>query len=137
VRKPAVLLLDEATSALDAESEHVVQAWDLAATSHHLPPSPTISLHHLPMCMHLTIAEHVQEAIDCMIAQGGMTVLVIAHRLSTIRNADRIVIISAGAVKESGKHDELLALKGEYANLVARQMHSSSRGELEQMGRGK
>ena len=28
-------------------------------------------------------------------------------------------------------------LKGEYANLVARQMHSSSRGELEQMGRGK
>ena len=55
-----------------------------------------------------------------MIEQGGMTVLVVAHRLSTIRNADRIVIISAGAVKESGKHDELLALKGEYANLVAR-----------------
>ena len=79
----------------------------------------------------------VQAAIDSMIAQGGMTVLVVAHRLSTIRNADRIVIISAGAVKESGKHDELLALKGEYANLVARQMHSSSRGELEQMGRGK
>ena len=79
----------------------------------------------------------VQAAIDSMIEQGGMTVLVVAHRLSTIRNADRIVIISAGAVKESGKHDELLALKGEYANLVARQMHSSSRGELEQMGRGK
>ena len=65
----------------------------------------------------------VQAAIDSMIEQGGMTVLVVAHRLSTIRNADRIVIISAGAVKESGKHDELLALKGEYANLVARQMH--------------
>lgn len=69
-------------------------------------------------------SEHVvQAAIDSMIAQGGMTVLVIAHRLSTIRNADRILVIQHGTVAESGKHAELLARpEGQYAKLVARQM---------------
>ena len=69
-------------------------------------------------------SEHVvQEAIDCMIAQGSMTVLVIAHRLSTIRNADKICVIKDGRVAEMGKHAELLAQPdGEYARLVHRQM---------------
>ena len=42
----------------------------------------------------------VQGAIDSMIAQGGMTVLMIAHRLSTIRNADRICVVKGGRVAE-------------------------------------
>eukprot|EP00900_Chrysochromulina_parva_P009996 jgi/Chrpa1/18999/Chrysochromulina_OHIO_Genome00006674-RA len=69
-------------------------------------------------------SEHVvQGAIDSMIAQGGMTVLVIAHRLSTIRNADRILVINGGRVAEAGTHNELLARRdGEYAKLVHRQM---------------
>jgi ABC-type multidrug transport system ATPase subunit len=69
-------------------------------------------------------SEHVvQGAIDSMIAQGGMTVLVIAHRLSTIRNADRILVINGGRVAEAGTHNELLARRdGEYAKLVQRQM---------------
>ena len=45
----------------------------------------------------------------------------VAHRLSTIRNADKIAVIDKGHVKELGSHDELLALNGIYAELVALQ----------------
>jgi ATP-binding cassette subfamily B multidrug efflux pump len=47
----------------------------------------------------------------------GRTGLVIAHRLATIRNADRIIVLQAGEVVESGSHDELMAKKGLYAKL--------------------
>lgn len=49
-------------------------------------------------------SEHlVQQAIDNMIARGGMTVILIAHRLSTVKRADKIVVIRAGKVKEMDK----------------------------------
>jgi ABC-type oligopeptide transport system ATPase subunit len=47
---------------------------------------------------------------------------VIAHRLSTIKNADEIIVMEKGEVKERGKHDELIALGGVYKNLVNRQL---------------
>jgi ATP-binding cassette subfamily B protein len=46
---------------------------------------------------------------------------VIAHRLSTIREADQILVIDGGRVVQSGKHDELLAAGGTYADLYRTQ----------------
>jgi ABC-type transport system involved in Fe-S cluster assembly fused permease/ATPase subunit len=51
----------------------------------------------------------------------GRTVITIAHRLSTIVHADRIVVLEAGVVTESGTHEELLQLHGRYARMWARQ----------------
>lgn len=47
----------------------------------------------------------------------GKTVLVIAHRLSTITNVDRILYVDKGVIAEQGTHEQLLALKGEYARM--------------------
>ncbi|MCL2740574.1 MAG: ABC transporter ATP-binding protein/permease [Oscillospiraceae bacterium] len=50
-------------------------------------------------------------------ASVGRTVIVIAHRLSTIREADKIVVIEKGEIKETGTHAELLSLDGIYAGM--------------------
>jgi ATP-binding cassette subfamily B protein len=50
------------------------------------------------------------------------TVLIIAHRLSTVKNADQIIVIDNGKIKESGKHNELLQKQGKYYNLVSNQL---------------
>jgi len=52
---------------------------------------------------------------------GGRTTLVIAHRLSTIVSADRVVMIEDGRVVASGRHAELAAADGPYAQLIAAQ----------------
>jgi ATP-binding cassette, subfamily B, bacterial len=57
----------------------------------------------------------VQRALG--IALAGRTSIVIAHRLSTIREADQILVIDDGRVVERGRHDELLAEGGLYAEL--------------------
>ena len=68
-------------------------------------------------------SEHqVQQALDKLIASGKQSIIVIAHRLSTIKNADEIIVMHKGEVKERGKHDELVALDGVYKNLVNRQL---------------
>lgn len=62
---------------------------------------------------------HIQEAMVALMKDR--TSLIIAHRLSTIRDADVIVVIKDGAVTESGSHEELLALGGEYHKLYSSQ----------------
>ncbi|MCW2767367.1 MAG: transporter related protein [Nocardioides sp.] len=57
----------------------------------------------------------VQRALDA--ALEGRTSLVIAHRLSTIRNADKILVVEAGRIVQSGTHADLLARGGLYADL--------------------
>ena len=49
------------------------------------------------------------------------TRIVIAHRLSTIRQCDRILVLDKGKIAEDETYDELIALKGIFADLVARQ----------------
>ena len=64
-----------------------------------------------------TESEHkVQQAIDRLME--GRTTLVIAHRLSTVRHADRIIVLDAGRVAETGTHDELMQNQGLYRKLV-------------------
>lgn len=64
----------------------------------------------------------VQQAIDKMIEDGSMTVLIIAHRLSTVKNSHKICVIQGGVVVEEGKHDDLVAAGGAYYQLVQCQL---------------
>ncbi|MBE9173919.1 ATP-binding cassette domain-containing protein, partial [Cyanobium sp. LEGE 06143] len=66
----------------------------------------------------------VQEALDRLMS--NRTTLVVAHRLSTVVNADRICVIEAGAMVESGTHRELMARGGRYAALFSTQFANPS-----------
>ncbi len=72
----------------------------------------------------------IQRALDRLIAER--TAIVIAHRLSTIRNADRIVVLHHGVIREVGTHGELLERDGIYACLyrLQNQQAVGTAGEL-------
>ena len=67
----------------------------------------------------------VQEALETLMK--NRTSIIIAHRLTTIRDADKILVIDGGEVKETGTHDELMILEnGIYRNLNSRQVEALS-----------
>jgi len=66
----------------------------------------------------------VQRALDA--ALTGRTSIVIAHRLSTVRGADQILVVEDGRIVERGRHAELLALGGLYADLYRTQFASEA-----------
>lgn len=68
--------------------------------------------------------EVIQHAMDVL--KKGRTTFIIAHRLSTIKNADRIIVLEKGVVKEQGTHDKLLAQSGIYAEMYQMQARVTS-----------
>ena len=73
----------------------------------------------------------VQRALKTALA--GRTSLVIAHRLSTIREADQILVIDAGQIRERGTHEELLAAGGLYAELYRTQFAGQAATNSEEL----
>lgn len=72
--------------------------------------------------------------IETTLAGLECTRIVIAHRLSTIRDADLILFLERGRIREQGSHEELLALGGRYARLIDRQLETHPREPLKTRG---
>ena len=85
---------------------------------------PVLVLDEATSALDVATERAVGEALEKL--AEGRTTLVIAHRLSTVRDADQIVVLDQGQVAERGTHEELLALGGKYAALVARDEGSAT-----------
>ncbi len=80
-----------------------------------LKDSPILILDEATSALDTQSERHIQAALEELML--NRTTFVIAHRLSTIERADRILVMSAGRVVESGSHSELMKLDGQYATL--------------------
>jgi ABC-type multidrug transport system fused ATPase/permease subunit len=79
---------------------------------------------HLDSTSELAVQAALAEAL------AGRTALVIAHRLSTVRSADLILVVEGGRIVERGRHDQLLAAGGRYAELYRTQFASEARAQV-------
>jgi subfamily B ATP-binding cassette protein MsbA len=87
-----------------------------------LKDAPILILDEATSALDTESERHVQAALENLMQ--GRTTIVIAHRLSTIEKADRIVVMEHGRIVEIGKHAELLAANGRYAQLYRMQFHA-------------
>jgi ABC-type multidrug transport system, ATPase and permease components len=76
---------------------------------------PVLILDEATSALDTVTEARIQGAFDKL--AEGRTTIIIAHRLSTIRNADRIILIDEGEIKEEGTHEELMKMNGQYASL--------------------
>lgn len=88
-----------------------------------LKDAPILILDEATSALDTESERHIQAGLDALMK--GRTTLVIAHRLSTIERADLIVVLDEGRIREQGKHAELLARGGAYADLYNMQFHES------------
>jgi subfamily B ATP-binding cassette protein MsbA len=84
-----------------------------------LKDAPVLILDEATSALDTKSERHIQEGLAELMKDR--TTLVIAHRLSTVEKADRIVVLDAGRIIESGTHAELLAAGGHYAALYRMQ----------------
>ena len=84
-----------------------------------LKNAPILVLDEATSALDSEVEAAIQESLSDLMT--GKTVIAIAHRLSTIAAMDRLVVLDKGEVIEMGTHEDLLAKKGLYANLWARQ----------------
>ena len=84
-----------------------------------LKDAPVLILDEATSALDSKSERHIQEGLAELMKDR--TTLVIAHRLSTVENADRIIVLDAGRIVESGTHAELLAANGHYAVLYRMQ----------------
>ena len=98
----------------------------LAIARAFLKNSPVLILDEATSALDSESERHIQEALETLMK--GRATLVIAHRLSTIERADRIVVLDAGGVSETGRHAELLAASGIYAKLYRLQYSLEASG---------
>ena len=78
-----------------------------------LKDPPIIILDEATASVDVETERCIQNALENLVR--GRTTLIIAHRLSTIRNADQILFMEGGELKEKGNHQELLSLNGRYS----------------------
>ena len=97
----------------------VVQRQRLAIARALLRNSPVLILDEATSALDTESERAIQSALEEL--KKDRTVLVIAHRLSTIENADEILVIEHGEIKERGTHQDLLALDGAYKQLHSMQ----------------
>ncbi len=84
-----------------------------------LKDAPILILDEATASLDTAAEKVVQQALENLMR--GRSTFVIAHRLSTILNADKIIVLVNGRIKEAGSHKDLLALRGEYHRLYQMQ----------------
>ncbi len=89
-----------------------------------LKDAPVLVLDEATSALDSASEAAVQEALSVLMR--GRTTVVVAHRLATVRDADRIVVLDAGRVVETGTHEALVARGGLYASLAARQFRDGA-----------